>query len=279
MKLFLHISLPRKFKLNQIIILNRFKYTKMTSQTKTRPNRVALVWFRNDLRLNDNLTLNKAIDLLNKKRVDAILPFYCYDKEMLDGLSRIAKIPRCGPFRRNFLIESVDSLKENLINKLDSNLYISYGEPVTELTKLIESVLSTSNIVDCVLASKEVPSEEVELEEKIAKYLKEKNIIFYLVWDSTMIHIDDLPYDNLSKMPDTFTHFRKDVEQRGDYKVRSYVSIKENYKLPTFKELNNFGHENTPKKIDIPIIDMNKSAIANMKGYYLPKKAKALKIK
>lgn len=266
MKFLLHLSLTSNLKLNPIIILNRFKHTKMASETSKRPNRVAIVWFRNDLRLNDNLTLNKAIDLIYKKRVDLVLPFYCYDKEMLDGVSRIAKIPRCGSFRRNFLIESVENLKENLIKRLDSNLIVSYGEPVTELSKLVERVLSTSNIVDCVLASKEVPSEEVELEEKLAKYLKEKNIIFSLVWDSTMIHIDDLPYDNLSKMPDTFTHFRKDVEQRGDYKVRNYVPIKDNYKLPTFKELDNFENENTPKKVEIPVIDLKKSAIANMKG-------------
>jgi deoxyribodipyrimidine photo-lyase len=266
MKLFIPISLISKFKLNQIIILNRYKFTKMTSEINKKSNRVAVVWFRNDLRLNDNLTLNKAIDLIHKKRVDLILPFYCYDKEMLDGVSRIAKLPRCGLYRRNFLIETVDNLKENFIKKLDSNLYISYGEPVAELKKLIESISSTSNIVDCVLASKEVPSEEVELEEKLAKYLKEKNIIFSLVWDSTMIHFDDLPYDSLSKMPDTFTHFRKDVEQRGDYRVRNYVPIKENYKLPTFIELNNFVNENTLKKAEIPAIDLNKSAIANMKG-------------
>ena len=68
--------------------------SRMQSEPKTVPNRIAILWFRNDLRLVDNSILNDAIDLLNKKKLDFVVPFYCFDRDTLEGKSRLLKIPR-----------------------------------------------------------------------------------------------------------------------------------------------------------------------------------------
>lgn len=243
--------------------------TELTESIK----RLAIVWFRNDLRLHDNLSLKMSIDLIDKKKIDYVLPFYCYDQQMFEGLSREAKLPRCNTFRRNFLVESVHNLKENLIRKHESNLYLAYGNQNTELIKLIDKIQSNHKhlIIDSVVASKEIASEEVDQEERLNHVLKEKKIKLTLVWDNTMIHLDDLPYsNNIQKMPDTFTQFRRTVEVNGEsnYTVRKPYSIPDGYKLPTAPiDYDTSSEYQLPGKVDVrngP--EPGKSAIESMPG-------------
>lgn len=155
---------------------------KMSSNpaSETSKKRLGILWFRNDLRINDNLSLNKSIELLKQKNIDLILPFYCFDKILFEGKSRQADLPKLGPFRRNFLIESVEDLKENLVKKLNTNLYLSYGEQDQELKSLIDYISSnhTNVVIDSVIASKEIPSEEVDVETKVKSVLNEKKSTF-----------------------------------------------------------------------------------------------------
>ena len=86
--------------------------------------KIGILWFRNDLRLHDNLILNQTIESIKEKKIDFVIPFFCYDIDQIDGFSREAKIERCGPIRRNFIIECVDNLKSNLIK---NNITIDKG--------------------------------------------------------------------------------------------------------------------------------------------------------
>ncbi len=47
--------------------------------------KIGIVWFRNDLRTHDNLVLKEAYDLIVKKKIDEILPIFCYDQELFTG--------------------------------------------------------------------------------------------------------------------------------------------------------------------------------------------------
>jgi deoxyribodipyrimidine photo-lyase len=239
-------------------------FNKINKMEALNKSKIAIVWFRNDMRLLDNLSLSHSYDLINKKKIDAVLPFYCFDKETFEGISRQAKLARCGPYRRNFLIESVENLHENLSKKLKSNLFISYGSVEVELMKLIEQ-LEKNFKIDVVISSKEIPSEEVDVETKLARLLKEKNINLLLLWESTMIHLDDLPYDNISKFPDVFTTFRKNVEIKGEsnYKVQNVTDLKITH-LPTCVLEGDWGRENYPKKAEI--VTHASSAIGGFKG-------------
>ena len=117
--------------------------------------KLGILWFRSDLRLQDNTALNTAIDLIEQKKITKVIPFYCFDRETFEGKSRQTCLPRAGPHRKNFLIESVQNLKDNLVNTLGSNLYISYGQPEIEIMKLVDEInKGNENSIDLVIASK-----------------------------------------------------------------------------------------------------------------------------
>lgn len=70
-------------------------------------NNTGLVWFRNNLRVNDNMVLNEAI-----KQQNHIIAVYCFDPRSFEigdfGFKKTEK------FRAKFLIETVEDLKKNL---------------------------------------------------------------------------------------------------------------------------------------------------------------------
>ena len=210
----LHTKFSKNFK-------SLYSKNKMASKQTEPSNKVKLgiFWFRNDLRLNDNTALNQAIKMINEKKIDKILPFFCFDRIFFHGKSRQTKLPRCGPFRHNFQIESVLILKENLMKKLISNLYIANGSSVDEILKLIDKInLENKDVkVEAVIAGKEIPSEEIDMENSLKTLLNQKKIDLVLTWDQTMIHVDDLPFNNINKLPDMFTQFRRLCETRGKH--------------------------------------------------------------
>jgi len=50
--------------------------------------------------------------------------------------------------------------------------------------------------------------------EKLKNKLEENNIKLYIIWDSTLVHKDDLPF-SVSELPKVYTHFRKAVEKQS----------------------------------------------------------------
>lgn len=264
-----------KFELNynnfQIIksFSTKRKSFKMSSPSSDQETRVAILWFRNDLRLHDNSILREAIELVNKKKLDKLVPFYCFDQDLFEGKSRLLQIPRCGSLRRNFLIESVENLKKNLISKLESNLLTSYGQPDKEIIKLVDEIQSNSSLkLEQIISTREIPSEEVDLELKLKEELTRKRVNLKLLWDQTMIHLDDLPVKSIDKLPDMFTQLRKLVELRGQesvYNVREPFRIPSNCTLPILDSIN-FNRHEIPAKENLPQLAPNKSAIENMNG-------------
>ena len=66
-----------------------------------------LVWLRNDLRVRDNEILHEAA-----QRADRVLPVYCFDPRHF-GEGRWG-FDKTGPFRAQFLIDSVTDLRASL---------------------------------------------------------------------------------------------------------------------------------------------------------------------
>lgn len=87
-----------------------------------------------------------------------------------------------------------------------------------------------------------------------------------LVWDCTMIHLNDLPFSNIDKTPDTFTQLRKIVEIRGqsNYNVRKPVHIENGYQLPTLKLAEIEKYSQIPEKV--VIAPSQRSAIDGLRG-------------
>ena len=87
----------------------------------------SLVWFRNNLRVLDNISLSKSI-----KESDKTIGFINIDpndfKETSFGFKKTEK------FRAKFLLESISDLKKNL-EKLNISLIIKYENLGSSISK------------------------------------------------------------------------------------------------------------------------------------------------
>jgi deoxyribodipyrimidine photo-lyase len=165
------------------------------------PQRVIL-WFRNDLRVTDNYILVEAARKLAAKKCSEILPVYCLDPRHF-GTTRYSAMKQ-GPFRAQFLLESVSDLKRQL-QSVGSDLLLFHDEPERVLPRLMAAGASTE-----VLAQQEVCSEELRVDRRVLRAIKPLGGTLELIWGATMYHKDDLPFDpQLASMPDVFTPFKE----------------------------------------------------------------------
>lgn len=186
----------------------------------------ALLWFRNDLRLTDNLALQAALS-----QSDQILPLYVFDEQWL--VHDQYGFFRTGPFRLQFLLQSLTDLKKHL-QELGSDLLIRRGKPAEIIPTLVEEF-------DCsqVFCSKEYTSEEIQVEQAL-----KKKVPFSALHNSTLIHPEDVIFD-IHKMPEVFTTFRKKVER--------YSKVRESIPSPTTISSPNFAGDKVPALIDFGI--------------------------
>ncbi|XP_051198288.1 cryptochrome DASH, chloroplastic/mitochondrial isoform X2 [Lolium perenne] len=179
---------------------------------------VAVVWFRNDLRVLDNEALARAW-----AASEAVLPVYCVDPRVLGGATHRFGFPKTGALRAQFLIECLGDLKRNL-QKRGLDLLIRHGKPEDVLPSIVKTVSAHT-----VYAHKETCSEELLVELLVRRGLeqvvipqvgtpsnqnKPLNPKLQLIWGATMYHIDDLPFP-VSNLPDVYTQFRKAVESKS----------------------------------------------------------------
>ncbi|BBG95411.1 cryptochrome 3 [Prunus dulcis] len=174
------------------------------SSVKRNGKGVAVVWFRNDLRVLDNEALYKA--WISSQEVLAV---YCVDPRLF-GSTHYFGFPKTGALRAQFLIECLADLKKNLM-KRGLNLLIQHGS-----LRRFSLLLQSSRML--VYAQKETCSEELNVERLVRKGLQRvvlplssaqssgpsstNNPKLQLLWGTTMYHIDDLPFDTLS-LPDS----------------------------------------------------------------------------
>lgn len=180
------------------------------------PKRI-IYWFRNDLRLHDNEGFFKAT-----QDAEEVIPVYVFDTRQFQQLDRLG-FPKTGTFRAKFLLESVQNLQDNL-RKKGGNLVIRTGKP-----ELILSELAREYAAEAIYTSKEAAQEEADIETALSKKLKVDNVEFEVFWQSTLYHPRDLPFW-VSRIPDTFTEFRKAVEKQS--KIRPTFPAPAAVRLP-----------------------------------------------
>lgn len=161
--------------------------------------RAAVVWFRNDLRVHDNECLNSAND-----ECVSVLPVYCFDPR--DYGKSSSGFDKTGPFRAQFLIESVSELRKNLQAR-GSNLVVRVGKPEAVLVELAKEIGA-----DAVYAHREVSHDEVKAEVKIETAMKEEGVEVKYFWGSTLYHLDDLPF-KIEDLPSNYGAFKDKVQK------------------------------------------------------------------
>lgn len=178
-------------------------------------NRI-LVWFRNDLRIRDNETLSRAIQSGSQ-----VIPVYCFDPRMYANTS--LGFPKTGAIRAKFILESITDLRTSL-QKIGGDIIILQGKPEVEIPRLAEQVMA-----DAIFFSKEITSEERNVDKSLEQTAFSKGIACENFWQSTLYHLDDLPFP-IKQTPEVFTQFRKEVEKQS--KIRATFSEIKEIKFP-----------------------------------------------
>lgn len=214
----------------------------------------AIYWFRNDLRVEDNEPLKRAVELHEE-----VLPVYIIDREQLEG-SQFG-IRKMGAFRLKFLLESLQDLKEQL-QKIGSDLFVKVGDPVEEILSLSKQYSCSKLYAQKASAYNEEQEEERLLDQMACTFM----------WGETLYHINDLDFQ-LEALPEVFTQFRKSVEKkskvRDDIDAPLLINSPEGFgtEVPTLEEL---GFE-MPESDDRAVIDFKggSQAAKQRLDYYL----------
>jgi deoxyribodipyrimidine photo-lyase len=176
-----------------------------------------VVWFKTDLRLEDNESLVKAI-----AQSDEIVPVYCFDEAHFETTEFGFK--KTGSFRTQFLMESLQDLENNL-RALGSGLIIVKGKPEVEISQIVLQYNAAK-----VFAKREVAYEEKQTEKMVQDALFKQRCEFETFSTSTLYHAQDLPF-SIKDIPDVFTNFRKKTEK--DATIRSIYQKPEKINSPT----------------------------------------------
>ena len=117
------------------------KKARMTgSDTTTR----VVVWFRNDLRLQDNYAVKQAESIATRTAGCDVLPLYVFDPRTFAPSSWGS--PKCGGHRGRFQLESVLNLKRNL-RAIGSDLLVAVGKPEEVIPKYLLDAPGAKNVV------------------------------------------------------------------------------------------------------------------------------------
>ena len=159
-----------------------------------------LVWLRNDLRLHDNEALYKAT-----VRTKNVVPFVCIDPRQFQPTQ--LGFTKMGARRAQFLLESLADLRERL-QGIGGNLVVRVGKPADVVAELQSATGAT-----LLYTSKEVTTEELKDEAAVESILQQRGAQMFTFWQSTLYHVDDIPFRNIELLPDVFTEFRKQTEK------------------------------------------------------------------
>ncbi|MFO7703993.1 MAG: DASH family cryptochrome [Halopseudomonas sp.] len=156
-----------------------------------------LVWFKNDLRLDDNPVLREALGSA------ACLPVYCLDPaQFVPGKLGLRA---CGERRAAYLLECLADLHASL-QRLGSGLLVQLGAADRVLPQLC-----TQYAIGQVVTHAEHAPDEQALLLRVATALPD-GVALLQCQSNALFSAQDLPFA-LDKMPQVFTRFRNQVEK------------------------------------------------------------------
>ncbi|GLI65248.1 hypothetical protein VaNZ11_008735 [Volvox africanus] len=159
--------------------------------------KAAVMWFRNDLRLHDNPSLDRAC-----REGTSVLPVYVFDPR--DYGKAPNGFGRTGPARAQFILDAVSDLRARL--RADgSDLLVRVGRPEEVVPELAAAVGAGA-----VYCQAEVTEEAMQVEGRLKAALDRDGCELRAEWGGTLYHVDDLPFQ-LSAMPTNYADFRSQV--------------------------------------------------------------------
>jgi len=176
--------------------------------------KVAIFWYRRDLRLEDNAGLFHAL-----KSGYKVLPIFIFDKNILD------KLENKKDQRVEFIHKALTEIQEQLVS-FGSSLLVKYGSPI----EIWKSLISDFDIAE-VYTNHDYEKYAIERDKQIGELLNANGIAFYTFKDQTIFEKNEV----LSGAGTPYTVFtpysRKWKERLNEFYLKSY---------PTEKYFNNF---------------------------------------
>lgn len=137
--------------------------------------KVALFWFRRDLRLHDNPALFAALS-----SGLPVLPFFVFDTEIL------GKLPSPHDARLLFIHRTLSALKQEL-EKRGSTLALFHGTPAEAISHLLRTYP-----VEKVFANRDYEPYGTARDQQIAQRLQEQGVTFHTEKDHVIFEPDEL---------------------------------------------------------------------------------------
>lgn len=220
--------------------------------------KTGLVWFRNDLRVHDQISLVKAVKENNK-----ILGIYCFDPRHFEndcfGFKKTEK------YRAKFLLETLQDLQRSL-HDLNISLFVHLGKPEEIIPEYI-----TTHLVTSIYLQKEWTSEEVTVLENVKKAISHE-VNWVENYDQFLYHPEDIPM-RIDQIPQVFTAFRKKCEKYGRIRDMETVAkmpvtnLLENHtKIPTLQDLG-LSTVKTDTRTAFPFSGGEKAGLERLNNY------------
>ncbi|MGS2726586.1 DASH family cryptochrome [Psychroserpens sp. BH13MA-6] len=226
-------------------------------------NDIGIVWFRNDLRVQDNTVLESAIS--NHKSVIAC---YCFDPRTFENTPFGFK--KTGKYRAKFLIESVKDLRSNL-KKLHIELFVFVDKPEIALQQLV-----TTHDCNHVYYQEEWTSEECTVLKRIKDTLPD-SIHYHSYYDQFLFHPNDIGMTP-SEIPKVFTQFRKTVESKFNVRPIQKIHVADKIKhlinttpIPSLADLG-FSEFETHPNTAFPFKGGETAAFERLNQYFFDSK-------
>lgn len=159
-----------------------------------------IVWFRNDLRLEDNEAICNAL-----AKCQIVHFVYVFDDSFLKAISP-SGFRRTGYFRTKFLLETVENLRSNLEAK-GATLIVRTGKPEEVIPNLARQ--TQANFIFC---NREMTPQEIRIQDNLEQNLWPLGAEIVYSRGKMLYYTSDLPFPILHT-PETFSQFRKEVEK------------------------------------------------------------------
>jgi deoxyribodipyrimidine photo-lyase len=205
--------------------------------------KIAIFWFRRDLRIDDNAGLYHAL-----KSGYSVVPVFIFDTDILDALENKADK------RVDFIHRCITAIQDKL-QSLGTSLHVLQGNPIS----CFETLISSYNIAD-VYTNQDYEPYARKRDKQITTLLEKNNIGFHSYKDQVIFEKGEVLKDN-GEPYTVFTPYSKKWKAKlNDFYLKQYPSHQyfNNFygqtplPIPTLKEL---GFEKTDVHAIVPMLD------------------------
>ncbi|MGH1385675.1 DASH family cryptochrome [Kordia sp.] len=208
--------------------------------------KTGLVWFRNDLRIHDQISLVKAA-----KENSFVMAVYCFDPRHFEkdcfGFIKTEK------YRAQFLIETISTLQQEL-DELNIPLFVHIDLP----EKIVAEYVKIHNITSVYL-QKEWTSEEVKVSNTVKQRIAD-TVNWIETYDQFLFHPEDIPM-TIDKIPQVFTVFRKKCEKYASIRKLETIS-----KMPEKNRVTHLTKVPTLQDLGLPSLQQDTRTAFPFKG-------------